>query len=274
MTQRLRFYDRQNKVWVNMQQGGGAASSESVTSAVSGLVRELTGGGVYYLPARSTVEIARTAFKKNMGDASNDSHHLDVAMACIRILEQNLARGRKIGILNWAATHVRAPEELYDIQLAEGPAAGRVLLSHPLLVQSALTRSVIVLVQYEKEKGTFGLVVNRQVPLKVTDLLDTASSLHGVGMSNSVREGLIAFEDNRVYRGGDVAMHFLSILHPHGDLPHAQRLAEGVYWQCDLQVCTLSPLACRPARKPCSLKLFVHVCMWWGCLRRAGQCLM
>ena len=46
VTQRLRFYDRQNKVWVNMQQGGGAASSESVTSAVSGLVRELTGGGV------------------------------------------------------------------------------------------------------------------------------------------------------------------------------------------------------------------------------------
>ena len=88
------------------------------------------------------------------------------------------------------------------------------LLSHPLLVQSALTRSVIVLVQYEKEKGTFGLVVNLEVPLKVTDLLDTASSLHGVGMSNSVREGLIAFEDNRVYRGGDVAMHFLSILHP------------------------------------------------------------
>ena len=40
-----------------------------------------------------------------------------------------------------------------------------------------------------------------------------------------------------VYRGGDVAMHFLSILHPHGDLPHAQRIAPGVYWQCDLQVC-------------------------------------
>ena len=97
-------------------------------------------------------------------------------------------------------------------------------------------RSAIIIVQYEKEKGTFGLVVNRRVPLKVADLLDTASALQGVGMSNTVREGLTAFEDNSVYRGGDVAMHFLSILHPFGDLPHAQRLADGVYWQCDLQV--------------------------------------
>ena len=41
----------------------------------------------------------------------------------------------------------------------------------------------------------------------MTDLLDTASSLHGVGMSNSVREGLMAFEHNAVYRGGDVGIY-------------------------------------------------------------------
>ena len=41
-------------------------------------------------------------------------------------------------------------------------------MTQPLLVQSVLTRSAIVLVQYDKERGTFGLVVNRQVPLKVT----------------------------------------------------------------------------------------------------------
>ena len=51
-----------------------------------------------------------------------------------------------------------------------------------------------------------------------------------------IREGLQIFEENGVYRGGDVAMHFLNILHPYGHLPHAQRLQEGVYWQCDLQV--------------------------------------
>jgi hypothetical protein len=138
VTQRLRFYDRQSKVWVSTGQAG-AGKSHSVSNAVSALVRELTGGGVYYLPAKSAVEIARAAFKKNMGDTVDSNHHLDVAMSCIRILEQNLARGRKVGILDWTAPRVRAPEELYDIQLADAPAAGRVLLAHPLLVQSALT---------------------------------------------------------------------------------------------------------------------------------------
>jgi hypothetical protein len=45
-------------------------------------------------------------------------------MSCIRIFEQNLARGRKVGILDWAAPRTSAPEELYDIQLADTPAAG------------------------------------------------------------------------------------------------------------------------------------------------------
>ena len=138
VTQRLRFYDRQSKVWVSTGPAG-AEKRHSVSSAMSALVRELTGGGVYYLPAKSAVEIARAAFKKNMGDTANSNHHLDVAMSCIRILEQNLARGRKVGILDWTAPRVRAPDELYDIQLADAPAAGRVLLAHPLLVQSALT---------------------------------------------------------------------------------------------------------------------------------------
>lgn len=141
---------------------------EKVSHASAALVRQLTGGGVYYLPARSAVDIARSAFKQNMGDAANAEHHLDVCTSCIRVLEQNLARGRKMGILDWPPTRSLPEEELYDVAVAPAePAAGRVLLAHPLLVQSALTRAVIVLVQYEEEKGTFGLVVNRRVPLQV-----------------------------------------------------------------------------------------------------------
>jgi hypothetical protein len=84
-------------------QGGAAKRSDPVTSAILALVRELTGSGVYYLPVTSAVEIARIAFQDNIGDTANSRHRLDVAMSCIWILEQNLARGRKVGILDWAA---------------------------------------------------------------------------------------------------------------------------------------------------------------------------
>ena len=104
-------------------QGGAAKRSDPVTSAILALVRELTGSGVYYLPVTSAVEIARIAFQDNIGDTANSRHRLDVAMSCIWILEQNLARGRKVGILDWAAPRTSAPEELY---LADTPAAGLV----------------------------------------------------------------------------------------------------------------------------------------------------
>ena len=48
------------------------------------------------------------------------------------------------------------------------PKASDTLTLHELLARPDNRRSVIVLVQYDKERGTFGLVVNRQVPLKVT----------------------------------------------------------------------------------------------------------
>jgi hypothetical protein len=137
MAQRLQFYDRHSKVWVSM--GQASSSRESVMQASAALVRELTGGGIYYLPTRSVVEVARAAFKKNLDDTTRIDHHLDVATSCIRILEQNLARGRKLGILSQSSTRTRPSEELYDLELADGPAAGRVLLAHPLLTQSALT---------------------------------------------------------------------------------------------------------------------------------------
>jgi len=72
-------------------------------------------------------------------------------------------------------------------------------MTQPLLVQSVLTRSAIVLVQYDKERGTFGLAVNRQVP----------------------RGACCIRRQPRVPRGGDVDMQFLSIPHPHGELPAA-----------------------------------------------------
>ena len=64
-----------------------------------------------------------------------------------------------------------------------------------------------------------------------------AGGAHCIRRETSVYRGALHFPRTSLHiLGGDVAMHFLSILHPHGDLPHAQRLAEGVYWQCDLQV--------------------------------------
>ena len=79
----------------------------------SARVKDLTGGAISCRPQKGQADRrplvhalsdsyllsrARAAFKRNVKDTSNIDLHLDVATACIRILENNLARGRKLGV--------------------------------------------------------------------------------------------------------------------------------------------------------------------------------
>jgi putative AlgH/UPF0301 family transcriptional regulator len=106
----------------------------------------------------------------------------------------------------------------------DGPVSvGHVLLSHPLLSQSGLTRSVIMIVKHN-ETTSFGLVVNRRMPFTMGDLIDSPDAESSRGMNGAVRESLAVFRENPIFRGGDVGSTFLSILHPHGHLQGAVKV--------------------------------------------------
>lgn len=193
------------------------------------------GGGSYYLPGVKAVDIVRRTFRHNdiyAAPAPNAQEalrlSLDAAIACIRVMERNLCKGKEIGVIqdkdcDRAQRGPPQPEgtaspRQYEVGMSEGSLKkGGVLLSHPLLWQSALTRSVVLLVKHD-DQASFGLVVNRRVPFTMGDLIDAPDVASSRGMNGAVRETLSVFRNNKIFRGGDVGNTFLSILHPHGGL--------------------------------------------------------
>ena len=148
----------------------------------------------------------------------------------------------------------------YQVVVGDGPVSvGQVLLSHPLLSQSGLTRSVIMLVKHN-ETTSFGLVVNRRMPFTMGDLIDSPDAESSRGMNGAVRESLSVFRENPIFRGGDVGSTFLSILHPHGHLQGAVKVCDGVYWQCDLA--EAKELVLSGAASPLSFKLVLGYAGW------------
>ncbi|KAJ1478717.1 hypothetical protein T484DRAFT_1960555 [Baffinella frigidus] len=231
-TQRMRFYDRKNSEWIEMD------AQDKEDASLLGHIAKLTGGGRFYLPEASAVGVVRDAFKEGKALTGEElDGEMDVAIAAIRMLDANIGKGRKLGVLDWErAAPTRPPP--YAIQEAprNDVSVGRLLLAHPMLNQAGLTRAVILLVQHNRQ-GTFGIVLNRRVPFTMGDLLreHEQHETKGLGMSSKVRDSLEPFSENVLFKGGDVSLEFLSILHPYADLKGSQAIGGGLYWQCDLR---------------------------------------
>ena len=91
--------------------------------------------------------------------------------------------------------------------------SGRFLIADPFLKDPNFLRSVIFLCEHNEE-GSFGLVVNRLLPLRVSDLL--------TDLPNA---------DFPVYYGGPVQTNTLHILHKIPALEEqSQMLMKNLYW--------------------------------------------
>ena len=72
--------------------GKGPTREQSVHDATNAYVRELTGGGVVFLPSRSAAAIARQAFKRNAaaGAAAAEGADLQLDVATGMLINVNI----------------------------------------------------------------------------------------------------------------------------------------------------------------------------------------
>lgn len=92
------------------------------------------------------------------------------------------------------------------------PSRGKILISEPFLRDATFGRSVILLVDHTDE-GSMGLVMNKQVPLLLNDIISEFRYL----------------DDIPLYKGGPVATDTLFFLHTLADIPGSITICKGLY---------------------------------------------
>lgn len=98
------------------------------------------------------------------------------------------------------------------------PAAGMLLIAPPILEDPNFRRSVVLLCEHTPE-GSFGLILNRPLAVRLADVME------GVGSS-----------DFPLQQGGPVQTDTLHFLHSRGeDIPDAIPVTEGIYWGGDFE---------------------------------------
>lgn len=96
------------------------------------------------------------------------------------------------------------------------PSRGKILISEPFLRDAMFGRSVILLIDHTDE-GSMGLVVNKQLPLFLNDIIMEFKYI----------------ADIPLYKGGPVATDTLFYLHTLSDIPGAISINKGLYLNGD-----------------------------------------
>lgn len=96
------------------------------------------------------------------------------------------------------------------------PSRGKILISEPFLSDDTFGRAVVLLVDHTSE-GTMGLVVNKELPLFVNDVVKEFKYI----------------EDIPLYKGGPIGTDTLFYLHTLPDIPGAFPVNKGLYLNGD-----------------------------------------
>lgn len=96
------------------------------------------------------------------------------------------------------------------------PSRGKILISEPFLRDATFGRSVILLVDHTEE-GSMGLVMNKQLPLLLNDIISEFKYLDEIPL----------------YKGGPVATDTLFFLHTLDDIPGSISICNGLYLNGD-----------------------------------------
>ena len=96
---------------------------------------------------------------------------------------------------------------------------GSILISEPFLNDPNFDRTVVLICEHD-ENGTFGLILNKTVEIKLEDVLEDF-------------EGL----DKQLMIGGPVQQNTLHYIHKLGDeLPESKEIAPGIFWGGDFDI--------------------------------------
>ena len=98
------------------------------------------------------------------------------------------------------------------------PGRGKILISEPFMVDYYFKRSVVLLVEHNKD-GTFGVIINKPMDIKFDQAI----------------KDFAAF-DSKIYLGGPVKTDSLFFIHTLGDeIEGSLKIIEGLYWGGDVE---------------------------------------
>jgi putative transcriptional regulator len=123
------------------------------------------------------------------------------------------------------------------------PAKGKILVAEPFMRDFYFHRSVVLLAEHNDD-GTFGLVMNKLVQIKL----------------NEVVKGFPDFEAP-VYLGGPVKTDSLFFIHTLGELiPESMEIIKGIYWGGDIDL--VQEMIFHEKIKPADIRFFVGYSGW------------
>jgi putative transcriptional regulator len=98
------------------------------------------------------------------------------------------------------------------------PAAGKLLIADPFLKDSHFSRSVVLLCEHTTA-GSFGLTINKQIPIDPATLLETFGN-----------------DAQCIFNGGPVETDSLHFIHQHPlEIPGGTEIIKGIFWGGDIE---------------------------------------
>ncbi len=123
------------------------------------------------------------------------------------------------------------------------PTRGKILISEPFLVDYYFKRSVVLLAEHNEE-GSFGLIINKPVDLRLSDIVKDFPSF-----------------DTPVYLGGPVKTDSLYFIHTMGnEIENSMEISEGLFWGGDIEI--VKELITIGRIDPKEIKFFVGYSGW------------
>jgi putative transcriptional regulator len=134
------------------------------------------------------------------------------------------------------------------MQKIKQPSKGRMLISEPTLRDFYFSKSVVLLVDHSEEDGTFGLIINKPIHLKLNEVVKDFPE-----------------NDFPLYLGGPVHPERLFYLHTLGEkIPGSIQVFNNLYWGGEIQ--KLMDLIDLKLVGPDQVKFFIGYSGW-----EAGQ---
>ena len=96
------------------------------------------------------------------------------------------------------------------------PSRGKILISEPFLRDATFGRSVVLLIDHTEE-GSMGLIINKQLPIFVNDIIKEFKYIENIPL----------------YKGGPIATDTLFDRHTLADIPGAIPISKGLYLNGD-----------------------------------------
>lgn len=128
------------------------------------------------------------------------------------------------------------------------PEQGDLLLSEPTMNDLHFGRSVILLVDHNESEGSFGIIMNKLLNVRLSEIVDVFEDF-----------------DAPVYLGGPVAENQIFYMHTLGDIiPNSCKIMDGLYWGGDTD--TLNELIAQGIVNQNNVRFFLGYSGW-----EAGQ---